>query len=203
VTAVFTIHSGHEQRQIMPDTSRRTAEDVLRTYFHSKDENRPHLMAGVFSETATLETIVKTGAISFPPLSRGLAPITEVLVRRFAQAYENVYSFYLERPASQIPSASFSCDWLVGMSEKETGNARVGCGRYDWRFQSDEPHLADRLVITIEAMQVLSPASLEPVLGWLTELPYPWCPAETLLATAPAIGDLAPVFRYVGRRSAV
>jgi hypothetical protein len=157
----------------MPDTSRRTAEEVLRTYFRAKDENRPHLIRDVFSETATLETIVKTDAISFPPISRGLAPITDVLVRKFAQLYENVYSFYLDRPPSHIPLSSFSCDWLVGMSEKETGKTRVGCGRYDWQFQATGPRLADRLVITIEAMQVLSADHLEPVLLRLTGLPSP------------------------------
>jgi hypothetical protein len=50
----------------MADTSRRTAEEVLTTYFRAKDENRPHLMQEAFSETATLEMIVKTDAISFP-----------------------------------------------------------------------------------------------------------------------------------------
>jgi hypothetical protein len=104
-------------------------------------------MAKVFSETATLETIVKTEAISFPPVSRGLAPITDVLVRKFAQIYENVYSFYLGQPQSGACLEEFSCDWVVGMSAKEGGSVRVGCGRYDWRFLSEEPYLADRLVI--------------------------------------------------------
>lgn len=184
----------------MPNTSRRTAEDVLRTYFRAKDENRPHLMRDAFSETATLETIVKTDAISFPPISRGLAPITDVLVRKFAQLYENVYSFYLEKPPSHISLSSFSCDWLVGMSEKESGKTRVGCGRYDWQFQTSEPRLADRLVITIEAMQVLSADYLEPVLLWLTGLPYPWCPAQAILTAAPAIPDLDPILAYVSRQ---
>ena len=186
---------------MMSDTPRRTPEQVLRTYFHAKDENRPHLMAMAFAETAVLETVVKTGAISFPPVSRGLAPITDVLVRKFAQTYENVYSFYLERPGPAAPSAGFSCDWLVGMSDKESGRARVGCGRYDWHFQPEAPYLADRLVITIEAMQVLSPELLDPILRWLTGLPYPWCPAETILATAPGSADLEPVLAYLGRRN--
>ena len=179
------------------------AERVLRAYFHAKDENRPHLMATAFAGDAVLETVVKTGAISFPPVSRGLAPITDVLVRKFGQTYENVYSFYLERPRSAAALDDFACDWLVGMSEKDGGKARVGCGRYDWHFQSEEPHLAERLVITIEAMQVLARELREPILGWLTGLPYPWCPAETILASAPDIADLEPVRGYVGRRKAV
>jgi hypothetical protein len=89
------------------------------------------------------------------------------------------------------------------MSEKESGRVRVGCGRYDWQFQPEEPHLADRLVITIEAMQVLPLDLFAPVFRWLTELPYPWCSVQTLLATAPAISDLDPVFGYVGRHKPV
>jgi len=183
----------------MSDTGTRTPESVLRTYFRAKDENRPHLLAQVFSETARLETIVKTGAITFPPVATGLASITDVLVRRFAHAYENVYSFYLARPQPRLQAHTFACDWLVGMSAKRDGGVRVGCGRYDWRFQSEAPYLADRLVITIEAMQVLAPDCLSRVLGWLTALPYPWCSAERILTTAPDIGTLAPILTYVGR----
>lgn len=58
-----------------------------------------------------------------------------------------------------LASPEFSCDWLVGMPDKETGNARVGCGRYDRTFRPGEPLLADRLVITIDAMQVLPSAA--------------------------------------------
>ena len=184
----------------MSDTPSRTAEEVLRAYFRAKDGNRPHLMGEAFAETATLETVVNTNAISFPPIARGLASITDVLVRKFAQSYENVYSFYLERPPPHTAVSTFACDWLVGMSEKESGKARVGCGRYEWQFQTGAPRLADRLVITIEAMQVLSADRLEPVLLWLTGLPYPWCPAETILETAPAMPDLAPIVSYLGRR---
>jgi hypothetical protein len=187
----------------MSDGTGGQAERVLRTYFRAKDENRPHLMREAFSEAATLETVVKTSAISFPPLSHGLAPITDVLVRKFAQFYENVYSFYLERPLRHVPLTSFSCDWLVGMSEKESGRVRVGCGRYDWRFQPEEPRLADRLVINIEAMQILSADRCDAILQWLTQLPYPWCSARTVLEAAPSISELDPVLSHVGRQRPV
>jgi len=183
----------------MSDISKRTPEEILFTYFRAKEGNRPHLMAHVFSESMTLETVVRTEAISFPSVSTGLATITDVLVRKFAQTYENVYSFYLGRPQPGTHAEKFSCDWLVGMSAKEGGSVRVGCGRYDWRFLSRQPCLADRLVITIEAMEVLSPESLDPVLGWLTGLPYLWCSAEAALETAPDIGGLAPIFGHVAR----
>lgn len=186
----------------MANATSRTAENVLRMYIRAKDENRPHLLARVFSETARLEMIVKTGAITFPPVATGVAAITENLVRNFGRTYENVYSFFLARPEPGAHADTFACDWLVGMSAKEDGRVRVGFGRYDWHFQSDEPHLADRLVITIEAMQVLSSAYLEPVFRWLTALPYPWGSAERILTAAPAIPDLEPIRRYVGRQEA-
>jgi hypothetical protein len=187
----------------MSDTTGCEAERVLRTYFRAKDENRPHLMREAFSETAVLETVVKTSGISFPPVARGLAPITEVLIRKFAQSYENVYSFYLARPPQHVPLTNFSCDWLVGMSEKQGGRVRVGCGQYDWRFQVAEPRLADRLAITIEVMQILPGESLDAVLRWMTALPYPWCSAHAVLESAPAIPELAPVLGYVGRQNPV
>ena len=174
-------------------------ERLLRTYFYAKDENRPHLMSQVFSEAATLEMVVKTDTIAFPPVSHGRAAITDVLSRRFAQTYENIYSFYLQRPSGV--ASSFSCDWMVGMSEKADGAVRAGCGRYDWNFQQQAPFLVDRLVITIEVMQVLPPRDLAPIMAWLTALPYPWCAASAALASAPSLNALEPVLQYVGRRA--
>jgi hypothetical protein len=138
-----------------------------------RDENRPHLIQSVFCEGAVLEMNVKAGGISFPAVSRGVAAIADVLASKFGQSYENIYSFYLHRPPAGV--ASFACDWLVGMSEKANGHVRIGCGRYDWSFQREAPHLVDRLVITIAAMQVLPADRLPHVLNWLLALPYPWC----------------------------
>ncbi len=111
--------------------------------------------------------------------------------------YENIYSFYLDRPTSAV--TRFSCDWLVGMSEKDGGHVRVGCGRYDWRFQADPPHLASHLVITIATMKILPPSELQPVLGWLQRLSYPWSSAAEILAVAPPNPTLDPVLQFVGR----
>lgn len=184
----------------MPDRLNLSPEMLLRTYFRAKDENRPHLMASAFCESATLEMVVNTGTISFPPRSHGLAEIADVLVGRFAQAYENVYSFYLQKPPPN--AANFVCNWLVGMSEKANGAVRVGCGRYDWRFQHEAPFLVSGLTITIEVMQVLSSANLQPIMAWLTKLPYPWCSASSALASAPSIAGLEPVLQYVAGTTA-
>ena len=104
----------------------RTPEGLLRTYFHAKDENRPHLIQSVFCEEAVLEMNVKADSISFPAVSRGVVAIAQVLVSKFAQSYENVYSFYLQRPP--IGVTTFACDWLVGMSEKARRHVRTRRG---------------------------------------------------------------------------
>lgn len=174
-------------------------EHLVRTYFLAKDHNRSHLMTRAFAPDAHLEMTVRTGAISFPAVTEGLGSITDVLVRRFGQAYENVYSFCLQRPGPD-DRTKFSCDWLVGMSSKEDGTVRVGCGRYDWYFRSEAPFLIERLHITIEAMQVLPAENLGTVMAWLTYLPYPWCSGSLVAETMPCIPDLEPVSRYVARR---
>ena len=168
---------------------------VLRSYFHAKDENRPHIMERVFEPNAELVVINHASSISFPTHTVGREAITDVLVRTFCQTYENVYSFYLSRPSGQADA--FSCDWLVAMSDKQSKSARVGCGRYDWLFTKAAPHLATHLTITIQAMQVLPPTELAAILGWVQALSYPWCTAEEVARTAPSIELLAPVLQQL------
>lgn len=148
-----------------------TPSDAISTYIHAKDGNRPYLMRRAFAETVALEMVVKTDAISFPAAAKGLDAITGILVHRFARDFENVYTFCLTSPA---PSDIrwFSCGWLVGMSSREGGAIRVGCGRYDWFFQSGDRGLVDKLKIIIERMQVLPPDHLDPVMSWRS----PTCP---------------------------
>ena len=182
----------------MPRMPRRAADDVLRGYFRAKDGNRPHLLHEVFRDTAALEMRVRAGAIAFPPLTRGIDGIADVLVRRFGQSFDNVYSFYLDRPAAGAVLDRFGFRWLVGMTAKADGAPRVGCGRYDWWFHR-ESGLAERLVITIEAMQVLPIRHADAVLRWVAGLPYPWCSARTAAGTAPALAELQPVLDGIGR----
>ncbi len=172
------------------------AQDSISTYIRAKDENRPYLMSRAFVDSATLEIVAKPGTISFPPTTIGLDSITDVLVRQFSQKFENIHTFCLAAPP-QIDDKTFSCPWLVGMSEKETGDLRVGGGRYDWVFQSERPRLVERLTITIEVMQVLPPASLGTIMNWLSRLPYPWCPLQTAVNTAPTLDALTPVVRCI------
>ena len=178
-----------------------TAHESIATYIRAKDENRPYLMAQAFGEAVTLEMVVKTDTISFPPISNGLETISDVLVRRFAQTYENVRTFCLT-PPPRIDAVSFSCHWLVGMSEKKGRMVRVGCGRYDWKFRAQGPRLVERLTITIDLMQSLAPDRLSSVMDWLYGLPYPWCSAQQALVAAPALDDLELIRLYLARGSA-
>lgn len=175
----------------------KTPSASIAAYLHAKDGNRPHLLAQAFTDDALLQVTVHTGAISFPPVSRGRDAIGEVLVRRFGQSYENVYTFCLGSPP-QAGAQVFCCDWLVAMTEKDSRAVRVGCGRYDWCF-SPPSCLAESLSITIANMQTLPASHTDEVMDWVTGLPYPWCPASTALRGAPDIQHLAPVLGYIGR----
>jgi hypothetical protein len=170
-------------------------ETVLRSYFHAKDENRPHLLTGVFAEDATLEIANRSNAITFPAVTIGREEIANVLVRTFARTYENVYSFYMTRPEAE--KHRFVCNWLVAMSEKAGREVRVGCGRYDWAFSVEPPHLASRLTISIETMQVLPPEDLPTILTWIGSLSYPWSSVDEVSGCAPRIAGLAPVLKYL------
>lgn len=185
----------------MPLSKSFTPEAVLRGYFHAKDENRPHLLEDVFTSNAELVIRNQSTNIAFPALTQGRSAIAEVLVRSFALAYENVYSFYLRCPAAGVHE--FTCPWLVGMSERSSGQLRVGCGLYEWGFEPHAPHLTDRLVVTIEAMQVLPFTEFEPVFGWLRALNYPWSSSEAALQALPASDLLLPIAGFLSRHVAV
>ncbi|MBV7485563.1 hypothetical protein [Bordetella sp. BOR01] len=171
---------------------------LMRNYLHAKDENRPLYMARAFAADAVLKMTLRTQAIAFPPEARGLDAITEALVRTFGQTYENVFTFYLDHPGEDAVLPDYICDWFVGMTEKATGQVRVGCGCYEWEFQAS-PHLARRLTITIEAMQSLPADTAPAVFGWLTALPYPWTDAQRVVNSAPPIEALAPVMHWIRR----
>jgi hypothetical protein len=168
-------------------------EDVS-TYFHAKDGNRPFLMRRVFAEDVLLEMVVKTEAISFPSSAKGVPAIEEILCRRFASDFENVYTFCLERP-TEANRRHFPCHWLVGMSARNNGPIRIGSGRYDWYFTSG--CLVEKLIITIDVMQVFPASELDRIMSWITSLPYPWCEPDEAVRDMPRIEGLAPIERYL------
>ncbi|MDA9406484.1 MULTISPECIES: hypothetical protein [unclassified Bradyrhizobium] len=172
------------------------AAEAISTYILAKDSNRPQLMKDAFAEDCELEMVVKTDAISFPGSAKGLEEITKVLVTNFGDQYENVRTFCLSRPSSDyLPH--FRCDWLVGMSAKQGGAVRVGCGHYNWHFGSDDHRRVKKLAIDIEAMCVLPAQTLEPIMQWLAALPYPWCSNVQACESIPAIDALRPVKRFL------
>jgi hypothetical protein len=172
-----------------------TPEAVLREYFHAKDENRPHLLDRVFTADASLHINNGCSNITFPTVTQGRDAIADTLVTQFNKTYENIYSFYLARPPGTADS--FSCAWLVGMSEKDTKNTRVGCGTYDWTFSSEAPRLARALVISIHAMVVLPPSTASMVFPWLQRAGYPWSSAAQVCELAPPLPELDPVVRHL------
>ena len=165
---------------------------LIALYIEAKDRNRPALMSRIFAPDALLEMVVNTAAISFPSQAHGVAAITDVLVSRFSQSYENVHTFCVIEAASDDALAC-GCRWLVGMCEKDGGAVCVGCGRYDWRFEPGAAGRVVQLTIRIEQMQHLPADRCGPVMDWLDALPYPWCTAPALAAGAPAIDGLRPV----------
>ena len=76
--------------------------------------------------------IVQTDAVSFPPVSRGREAVVDTLVRHFNQTYENIYTFCLAN-SPDGEAKSFSCPWLVAMSDKQSRAIRVGCGLVIYR----------------------------------------------------------------------
>ena len=182
----------------MDRTTAINAADAISTYILAKDSNRPQLMKHAFAGDCELEMAVKTDAISFPNSAKGLEQITQILVTNFGDQYENVRTFCLSRPNSEyLPH--FRCDWLVGMSARQGGAVRVGCGHYGWHFGADTDGRVKKLVIDIEVMGVLPAGEAEPIMQWLAALPYPWCSNVKARESIPAIDALQPIESFLRR----
>ena len=173
-----------------------TPSDAVSTYILAKDGNRPFLLRRAFAEDAELETVVNTDAISFPSSAKGVGAIEQILVRRFGLDYENIYTFCLSQP-SAANRRHFPCHWLVGMSARNDGQIRIGCGRYDWYFGSNQQCYVERLVVAIDVMKVFPAVELAASMDWLSRLPYPWCTPDEALRTVPAIDGFAEIEAYL------
>jgi hypothetical protein len=170
--------------------------EIVRRYILAKDGNRPFLMRHAFAEDAELEMVVNTDAISFPSSAKGLSAIEDIVVRRFGVDYENVHTFCLSQP-SEINRRHFPCYWLVGMSARNDGQIRIGCGRYDWYFEAGAECRVERLVIAIDVMKIFPAADLAASMNWLTSLPYPWCAPDEAVRAVPAIAGFAGIEAYL------
>src|SRR5580698_825757 len=136
----------------------------IETYIHAKDGNRPHLMPNAFKVDAELVMEVKTEEISFPTLVKGVDGISAVLVSQFAQRYENIYTLCMGEPPDD--ETTFRCNWLVCMTEKVSGAARVGFGSYEWLCPDGSGEIS-KLQITIEEMKILPSESSQLILQWV------------------------------------
>jgi len=174
-----------------------SAENCLRDYFRGKDENRPRYIERAFAPNATLDMALRTEAIAFPARTQGNAAIADVLARDFGRRYDNVHTYAMARPGRDAVLSDYCCDWLVVMTEKDSGQVRVGCGGYDWRFEAEPPHRVCALTITIETMLTLPASSRDIVYAWVDDLPYPWCDPVTAVHNAPAIEALRPALDYL------
>jgi hypothetical protein len=170
---------------------------AISAYILAKDGNRPHLMHDAFTEGALLTMDVRTDTIQFPQATIGREAIAELLVRRFNQTYENVYTFCLGAPPL-APVPVFECGWLVVMSEKATGRLRTGSGRYAWTFDR-KTGLVSELAITIDGMLVLAPELVPAATAWARALPYPWCPLDAAESTMPDLHDLRALRQLLRR----
>ncbi len=175
-----------------------SATDAIATYIEAKDHDRPQLMADAFLDDCELEMVVKTTAISFPSAAVGLEQVTRVLVRDFSAQYDNVRTFCLSRPPSDHP-AQFRCRWLVGMTARQDGAVRVGCGHYDWHFRSGDGRV-ERLSIEIALMSVLPAKDARRILPWLAAIPYPWCSGPDAARDMPSIDALAAIRTFIAAR---
>lgn len=179
-------------------SNRLTATDAIATYIEAKDHNRPELMADAFLDDCELEMMVKTTAIAFPSAAAGLEQVTRVLVRDFSAQYDNVRTFCLSRPSSDQPT-QFRCRWLVGMTARQDGAVRVGCGNYDWHFRTGDGRVA-RLSIEIALMSVLPAEDARRILPWLAAIPYPWCSGPDAAKDMPSIEALAAIRTFIVSR---
>ena len=102
-------------------------------------------------------------------------------------------------PPEDTPS--FDCVWLVCMTDKSTAAARVGFGRYQWRYDAMARKLAG-LRIIIEQMNTLPSDMSRPILSWARSLPYPWCPAGLPARNAPALAPIQNVVDELQRLAA-
>lgn len=154
---------------------------LISTYIQAKDSNRPWFMTQAFSSDAILKMKVDTDNIDFPSEVLGLEAITETLVRNFACNNENVFTFCLQDTV-KIQDERLDCDWVVFMTNKDTGEVRVGWGQYYWRFTSGDSCLVDKLVIKIQQMDILPPSHQEGIFSMIGNYPYPWINSEVLLS---------------------
>ncbi len=164
---------------------------LISRYIQAKDHSKPHLMSMVFAPDAVLTMQVNSENITFPAEVVGVEAITHTLVTEFNQRYQNIYTLCLSDTVKNERD-HLSCRWLVGMTDKASGECRFGFGDYDWVFDGSS-RLVSQLTIRIDEMRILPAQASNLLLGWLASQHYPWVSSAELLASWPALESLKGV----------
>ena len=167
-------------------------------YIKAKDQNKPHLMESVFTQNATLSMKVDSDNIAFPSETAGLNEITAVLIRGFNQSYENIYTLCLTDTWQQR-DCEVSCRWLVAMTEKSSGLARVGFGEYHWVFAREGLNLVSQLTIVIDDMQLFPVEQQSEIMCCFENLSYPWAVTADVLESMSEVAALDEVCSNIQR----
>ncbi|MCG8334104.1 MAG: hypothetical protein MJE63_06275 [Proteobacteria bacterium] len=174
----------------------REYKTIIDKYIRAKDTNKPYLLADVFTKSAKLDMVLDTTAISFPSKVEGEANISRTLVSDFNKTYENIYTICFDDSVKQ-ENNTLICKWLVGMSEKENGSVRVGCGQYKWHFTKSNIPRVQTLSIVVGEMVSLSSYYRTDVLFWLDNLSSVWINSQEALQSMPTIEDLKSIRQIV------
>lgn len=165
-------------------------KQLISTYIQAKDTNRPVYMPQAFADDARLVMKVDTDAISFPPRTEGCDAISQVLVRNFGQTWDNVFTWCIE-DSVELSATETVCQWLVCMTEKSSGEIRLGCGRYRWQFSGEgDQRRVSQLTIEIDQMNVLAATLHAEVYPGAIQLNWPWCTRSEALKQLPALSEL-------------
>lgn len=178
-------------------TPNNTAEIIIARYIEAKDQNRPHLMSLAFEDNAILTMQVESSEIEFPAQVNGRQAISQTLVRDFAGRFENIYTYCLTQPDDETANGC-QLNWLVVMTERASGNIKLGYGRYDWLFNS-QSGLCSKLHIHIEHMQVVSAPVADKIYQRISDYPTPWQPASALLALLDDHAELSSAHTFLTR----
>ena len=117
------------------------------------------------------------------------------MVRDFAARFENIYTYCLTKPTSQTMT-DCQLNWLVVMTERDSGNTKLGYGRYDWHFNPASGRCST-LHIHIAHMQVLSESIAQQIYQHISDYPTPWQSAGALQSLLQANDALASAHGFL------
>lgn len=177
--------------------------EVLHTYLEAKDAQRPSRFAKVFTDDATFQSrfLFETDFASEEP-ARGLSAVAGVF-REMGRQVEDIYTVYTPSSIAWAKGA-LTIDWLVGMTERGTGNQRLAWGDYAWRFNAAGDRATELVVVmhrmvSLPAKDAASRQRIASIQDWLAALPAPWCAASMLTGDVPEFEGAADMRAFFAR----